>query len=198
MRRSQFLSEQKCILLCLLRKDFPNDVWGLTCTSLIKQKELDGKFYHNLSVTWGCAWTVTAWLIGPISRLNSFITVTECMRFNTTQLLDIKGEMVSTNFLSPINFIPESTSELNVKIYVKHSSLKAFSHQWALVPSNLSFVDTWTAKSWTFKLPNTLDQCGGPFGLTGVELDGTVQETGLSFIPININPPPSVWTSHQT
>ena len=71
-------------------------------------------------------------------------------------------------------------------------------YQCARVCSKLLFVKIWTAKSKIFKFPNEIDQWEGPFGSTGNELDGTDHKTGLSFIPININPPPSVLTSHQT
>ena len=71
-------------------------------------------------------------------------------------------------------------------------------YQCAFVPLNVLSDESWIPKSSIEILPRTLDQCGGPWGATGVGLDGTVQDTGLSFIATNINPPPSVCRSHQT
>jgi hypothetical protein len=78
-----------------------------------------------------------------------------------------------------------------------HRSAPKFSYQSAFVPSKRLSVENWTLKSRTLTSPRSLDQCGGPWGSTGVELDGTVHDTGLSIIPTNANPPPSVCTSHQ-
>ena len=76
--------------------------------------------------------------------------------------------------------------------YISLSIVYFLSYQSAFVPSKLLSVENLTLKSRTLTFPKTLDQCGGPLGSTGLELDGTVQDTGLSFIPTNINPPPSV------
>ena len=81
---------------------------------------------------------------------------------------------------------------------IKTKYTKKRVYQWASVPWNVLLIENWTPISSMTTSPRILDQCGGPCGWTGVEFDGTVQVTGLSFIATNINPPPSVCISHQT
>ena len=83
------------------------------------------------------------------------------------------------------------------KSFMEMFSSPKLSYQSAFAPSKLLKVENWTLKSRTLTSPRSLDQCGGPRWSTGVAFDGTVQDTGLSFIPTNAHPPPSVCTSHQ-